>query len=258
MKLMKAIVGDICGSFYEFARKKADEKPKELMLEDCHFTDDTVCTVAIADAILHNPENPNFNAFLRRWFLRYPKAGYGKKYSEWVLDEKGGDSFGNGCCMRLYPISIYYKDPLMRMAMIAKSCSGSHNHIMSYYYALLVDSFASGCPQYDLNFTPKKNEFLTNFNIDEYRKTYKFDCTCQGSVPEAISIVFHSKDYEDCIKNAIYLGGDTDTIACMAGMMCKYELPSELEEWAWNKLPKDMQNVITKFEDEITKFNQQG
>ena len=230
MKLMKAIVGDICGSFYEFARKKADEKPKELMLEDCHFTDDTVCTVAIADAILHNPENPDFDAFLRRWFLKYPKAGYGKKYSEWVLDEK----------------------------MIAKSCSGSHNHIMSYYYALLVDSFASGCPQYDLNFTPKKSEFLTNFNIDEYRKTYKFDCTCQGSVPEAISIVFHSKDYEDCIKNAIYLGGDTDTIACMAGMMCKYELPSELEEWAWNKLPRDMQNVITKFEDEITKFNQQG
>lgn len=245
MKLMKAIIGDICGSLYEFNREKVDSYPTEIMLEECHFTDDTVCTVALADAILHNPENPDFDTFLKRWVLRYPRAGYGKKFIEWVMEDKGGDSFGNGCCMRLYPISVYYNDYYCRKAMIAKSCSGSHNHVESYLFSNILDDHIHGIITGLCLYSP----------LEEYRETYKFDCTCHGSVIEAITIGMKASSYENCIKDAIYLGGDVDTIACMAGMVTVYEPSEELEKWVWNKLPKDMQNIIAKFEDEIIKLN---
>ena len=92
---------------------------------------------------------------------------------------------------------------------------------------------------------------LVLFTTEEYKKNYKFDCTCEGSVIEAIVIGANSVSYEDCIKTSIYLGGDVDTIACMAGMVCDCDPSEELEKWAWNKLPERMQNVIEKFENEI-------
>lgn len=247
MKLMKAIIGDICGSLYEFQRIKLNEKPSNIMLDGCHFTDDTVCTVAIAEAILDNPSNPDFNRYLRRYVCMYPHAGYGQRFIDWAFDDGLGDSYGNGCCMRQYPISLYYRDYYTRKAILAKSCSDSHNNPESYKYVnILDDAIQTG----KLEYYPKSKELLV-CNFEEYKKDYKFDCTCEGSVIEAIVIGANSVSYEDCIKTSIYLGGDVDTIACMAGMVCDCDPSEELERWAWNKLPERMQNVIEKFENEI-------
>lgn len=262
MKLLKAIIGDICGSRYEFQRVREEKKPETIVVDnECHFTDDTVCTVAIAEAILDNPDNPDFDRFLRRYVAMYPHAGYGERFIQWAFDEREGDSFGNGCCMRQYPISLYYDINYLRKAMLAKSCSGSHNHPLSYVYVSLVDDVINYPNTYWGNryfFTSESQmEFSKHFNIDSYRENYGFNCTCAGSVPEAIAIALNSKSYDDIIANAIYLGGDVDTIACIAGMCTPHNPSEELERLAISKLPERMINIITKFEDEI-KLNQQG
>lgn len=238
MQLLKPIIGDICGSIYEWT-DKVSERPKELMLENCTFTDDTVCTIAIADAINNDFVRPDFDRYLNRWFMKYPNRGYGKRFVNWCLGEGPGDSYGNGCCMRMYPISIFYTEPFIRMSKLADSCAGSHRHQESFYAMFRLDAAIHKV----IESRPYKGYF------EDIRKQ-ELDATCAKTVDVAIAIGSCAESFEDCIKDAIYVGGDTDTIACMACMVTEHNPSKELEDWAMSKLPIDMRKVIEKFEEQ--------
>lgn len=307
--LLNAIIGDVCGSIYEFNPIK--EKPENLMNTRCNFTDDTVHTIAIADAILRNPENPDFASSLREWSNKYPLAGYGGMMCQWIDNPEIGpyNSFGNGSAMRVsacgwvYPINKYnhncsyllYTDP-KEFSLAINSASVTHNHpegikgaqslcdIISMLRKISgihgsVDGYFIKNPNkykiftyiisnkyypdyYPLNgtypdVTPDRSKYLT---LDERRPSYVFDETCQGTVPVAIQCVLEAESYEDAIKLAISMGGDADTMACIAGSIAGviwWDKPDELVEFAYKRLPKSMIEVIEKFDD-LIKFSQNG
>ncbi len=247
--LMYAIIGDIVGSIYEFPRdREVMEEDLEILTKDyCKFTDDTVHTIAIAEAILKCPENPDFTTYLKKWTNQYPKAGYGHRFRRWIAGEADNNSFGNGAYMRISPIYWAYNS-YIRKAMMATSIASSHNHPCSYLFLdCLLDPEVPIVTPFDL----QKDLISGKITLEKYRKHYHFDSTCQGSVPEAIYIARTAKSYEDCLRQAILLGGDTDTQAAIAGgiygFLTKEEIPEHLYNWAWDKLPKDIQTVLNDF-----------
>lgn len=252
--LMYAIIGDIAGSRFErpLAKRQMEISKKDvenLIDNSCKFTDDTVHTVALAEAILECPECPDFAKHIRAWSKKYPNAGYGARLRAWIAG--GGDtcSFGNGAYMRISPVYWAYND-YWRKAMMAKSISCTHDHPISY---LFIDYILEGKGEFPTPLESQKKLVSGELSIENYHKHYKFNPTCQGSVPEAIYVARSATSYEDCIKNAILLGGDTDTQAAIAGgiygWIYKTPIPEDLYNWAWNKLPTDMQDVLNQFND---------
>lgn len=258
--LLNAIIGDICGSIYEWKHSKI--KPENLIDPRCKFTDDTVHTIAIADAIMKNPENPDFARYLRMWSRRYPKAGYGGMMRNWINSENPQpyNSYGNGSAMRVS--SCGWIDDSLNLS--EKSSEVTHNHYEGITGAMVVSScidksrklikinkgidsvklFIKGLiklyyPNYDLS-----------ISLNERRPTYKWSSTCQGGVPESIQSVLEAESYEDAIKLAISMGGDADTMACIAGSIAGviWEKPDELVDFAYKKLPKEMISIVENFD----------
>lgn len=221
--MLGAIAGDIIGSRFEHAGIKS--KDFELFNRQSVFTDDTVLTVAVADSLLH--KIPYFKKF-REYFHAYPAAGYGGRFRRWARSPQPASygSYGNGSAMRVSPIAWYYDtlDDVLEEAL--HSAEMTHNHpegirgaqaaAAAVFMArrgdekqqireYIQDSFA-----YDLSLT-----------LDEIRPGYKFDVSCQGSVPHAILAFLESTDFEDAIRNAVSLGGDSDTQACIAGSIAE-------------------------------------
>ena len=217
--MIGAIAGDIIGSVHEYGRAKTKDFP--LFDQDCAFTDDSVLTVAIARAIL---TDGNYEKAVREIGRRYPAAGYGGFFQSWLrsADPKPYNSWGNGSAMRVSPIGFAFDsvDEVLREA--ALSAEFTHNHpegikgaqatALAVFLARterdkdLVRAEISSRIGYDLNRT-----------IDEIRPGYGFDESCQRTVPEAIVAFLDSTSYEDAVRNAISLGGDADTLACITG-----------------------------------------
>ncbi len=250
---MYAIIGDIVGSVYErsLAKSKINVSKdivKVLMKEGCRFTDDTVHTVALAAAIMECPECPDFAKHIRYWTKKYPTAGYGARFVAWVDGGGSNDSFGNGAYMRISPIYWAYND-YWKKAMMAKSIACTHDHPLSY---LFIDYILQKEGEFPTPLDSQKDLVSGKISIEDYHNIYHFNATCQGSVPEAIYVARVSKSYEDCIRNAVLLGGDTDTQAAIAGGIYGYhhkdeQIPEDLYNWAWNLLPKDIQDVLNDF-----------
>lgn len=261
--LLNAIIGDICGSIYEWHSVK--KKPENLIDPRCDFTDDTVHTIAIADAILNDPDNPDFARYLRDWSRKYPGAGYGGMMCNWIdsEDPQPYGSYGNGSAMRVSACG--WIDTSLNLS--EKSAEVTHNHYEGITGAMIVSScidksrklikinkdidsvklFIKGLiklyyPNYDLS-----------ISLNERRPNYKWSGSCQGSVPESIQCVLEADSYEDAVKLAISMGGDADTMACIAGSIAGviWEKPDELVDFAYKKLPKEMIEVIEKFDDYI-------
>lgn len=269
--LLNAIIGDICGSIYEFHPIK--EKPRDLLDSRCYFTDDTVHTIAIAEAILNNPDDPDFSRYLRDWSRRYPRAGYGGMMRGWIWDNNAGPygSYGNGSAMRvsacgyLHPIVDESGITCFLSPLVEKSASVTHNHSEGIKGAKIVaGSISESIYRIKLGLDPKnmivarmEKEFYPDYDLsislDERRPTYKWSSTCQGSVPESIQCVLEADSYEDAIKLAISMGGDAYTMACIAGSIAGviWEKSDELVDFAYKKLPKEMIEVIEKFDDYI-------
>ena len=252
-KLMYAIIGDIAGSVYEFSRNKEIPTIQSLIKEGCTFTDDTVHTIAIAEAILNNTENPDFASSIRKWSKKYPHAGYGGRIRAWFKGEGPGDSFGNGAYMRISPLYWVYFG-VQKKAMMAHSIACSHDHPQSY---LFIDALLDKREPVWCSTEAQKDLYSGELSVEEYHKHYKFNSSCIGSVPEAIYIARHASSYEECLKQAISLCGDTDTQAAIAGGIYGYltneEIPDDLYNWAWNLLPKEMTQIIEKYEKYIQK-----
>ena len=250
-----AIIGDIIGSRFEWKNLKS--KKFELFDSKCRFTDDSVLSIAVAAAIL---EQQPYEVKIKEYALRYPEAGYGGTFKKWMRGEIVGpyNSWGNGSAMRVSPIAYAFQDLETVLAEAEKSAAITHNHpegikgaqalAQAIFIALYGASKAeireqiSSLYGYDLDRT-----------IDGIRPDYKFDVSCQGSVPEAIIAFLESTDFEDAIRLAISIGGDSDTIASMAGALAEAfykEIPTIIEEQAFALLTEDLLAMTKRFIDE--------
>ncbi|MFO7734386.1 MAG: ADP-ribosylglycohydrolase family protein [Candidatus Aminicenantes bacterium] len=217
--MIGAIAGDIIGSVYEFRQIKTKDFP--LFRPECAFTDDTVLTVAIAQAVLTDGD---YRKAVLDFGRRYPDAGYGGNFAVWLHspDPKPYNSWGNGSAMRASPVGFAFDtvDDVLREA--ARSAKFTHNHpegIKGAQAAALAVFLARTERSKDLI----RSEIAARFGydlartVDEIRPSYRFDESCQRTVPEAIVAFLESTSYEDAVRNAVSLGGDSDTLACITG-----------------------------------------
>lgn len=250
-----AILGDILGSIYEFSNRKTD-RPEHIDLcnSACYYTDDTVLTVATADAILGDGD---YARCYRAWANRFRGAGYGGKFRQWITDDAMGPyySWGNGSAMRISPVGWAYNTMEDTIANAKKSAAVTHNHpegIKGAQAAAAAIFLArTGSTKVEIKECITKNfAYDLNRTINAIRPGYQFNESCQGTVPEAIICFLESNDFTSCIQLSISLGGDTDTLACIAGGIAEafYKtIPQELIDFADNRIPFSMKQVIEAF-----------
>jgi ADP-ribosylglycohydrolase len=217
--MLGAIAGDIIGSVYEHNPIKY--KHFELFHPDCQFTDDTVLTVALADAILHRK---NYVDKLKEYFQRYPDAGYGLAFFKWAVSDsrKPYRSYGNGAAMRISPVGFACQSLDSVLSAAEKYASVTHDHPEGIKGAQVTAAAIFLARQGESKnsikeFVERKFGYNLSRALAEIRPSYCFDATCQGTVPQAIIAFLESENFEDAIRNAISLGGDSDTLACITG-----------------------------------------
>ncbi|MBO4316405.1 MAG: ADP-ribosylglycohydrolase family protein [Prevotella sp.] len=260
--MLGAIIGDIVGSRFEF-----DEIPQEgfeLFTDSCDFTDDTVCTIAVADAIIHGRE---YRDALLDWCHRYPnpKGGYGNMFHHW-LHEKNPlpqASFGNGSAMRVSAVGWLFDDYNDVLTQAKMSAEVSHCHkegikgaqcVAATIYWLRTTRLAT----YEIEGAVKRNfdyTLPTLADINRIGSLGHFDSTCQETVPAALRCLVDGNDFEDVLRKAILARGDTDTkaaIACSMAEAC-YTIPDDIAERALSYLPEEMLAVIEAFYDTMMK-----
>ena len=247
--MLGAIIGDVIGSRFEFGGAKS--KDFDLFDDQTTFTDDTVMTVAVADCILDGGDSPAH--FFRKWGHRYPDRGYGGMFARWILTEDMGpyDSFGNGAAMRIAPVALFASDMADAAFMAVKMTEVTHNHPDGIKGALAtVSSIMLARRGVSVMAIRERIEldygYDMNRTVDSIRPSYEFNVTCQGSVPEAIICALEASSYEDAIRNAISLGGDCDTQACIAGGIAEalFGIPDDIVHRALSYLPDDMRQIV--------------
>ena len=257
-----AILGDIIGSPYE---GDMGAKTKDFILFDkgCRFTDDTVMTIAVAEALMiANGRGLSRNEkalkdmiidSMHSWGHKYPYAGYGGAFDKWLKlhDREPYNSWGNGSAMRVSAAGWLYDDIDTTRRIAGWTAEVTHNHpegvkgaeaVAAAIFMARTGSSKEEIREY------VTNEFWYDLKrtCDEIRPTYRFDVSCQGSVPEAIIAFLDGENFEDVIRNAISLGGDTDTIGCIAGSIAEafYGVPDELKMQCERKLPDDLADIL--------------
>jgi ADP-ribosylglycohydrolase len=217
--MLGAIAGDIIGSAYEFGRTKSKEFP--LFGRDNAFTDDTVMTVAMAQAVLTDGD---YRRAALDFGRRYPGRGYGSSFQGWLAasDPRPYNSYGNGSAMRVSPVGFAFDTVEDVLREAARSAGFSHSHPEGIKGAQAT-ALAILLARKKSDKTRIKEEIASRFGydldrtLDEIRPYYRHDESCQRTVPEAILSFLESTSYEDCVRNAVSLGGDADTLACIAG-----------------------------------------
>jgi ADP-ribosylglycohydrolase len=217
--MIGAVAGDIIGSFYEAFPTKATDFP--LFHKDCRFTDDTVLTVAVADWILNGGDLVDL---LHRYFEAYPQAGYGMSFIRWAGHKcrEPYNSWGNGSAMRVSPVGFAFDSLDVVLAKAKATAEVTHNHQEgirgAQATAAAIFLARSGSDKLDIKgYVQNQFGYDLNRTLDQIRPDYSFEVSCQGSVPESIIAFLESSDYETAVRNAISLGGDADTMACIAG-----------------------------------------
>lgn len=233
--MLGAIIGDIVGSIYEWEPIKTKDFP--FFGNNCHFTDDSVCTIAVADILLHDllPAET-----MQKWCQRYPGRGYGGMFADWIYADppEPYNSFGNGAAMRVSPAVFLNRDDLeAALSATNKVTEITHNHpegikgARATTYAIWL-AYRGVKPETIREIIIADCRYDLTRTVDEIRRDYFFDITCQGSVPPAITCALESESFEDAIRNAISLGGDADTLAAIAGPIAEalHGIPDELIE----------------------------
>lgn len=217
--MIGALAGDIIGSIYEAHPIKSKNFP--LFSPGCRFTDDSVLTVAVAGAIL---TGRSYAASVRELGNRFPGAGYGGSFMRWLRspDPQPYGSWGNGAAMRVSPVGFAFAGEEEVLAQAKMSAEISHNHpegIKGAQATALTVFLARTGRSKDIIRGQIARQFGYDLNrrVEEIRPDYGFDISCQGTVPEAIIAFLDSESYEDAIRNAVSLGGDSDTLACITG-----------------------------------------
>lgn len=256
--MLGAIVGDIVGSIYEGGNIKTTQFP--FFSEFCFFTDDTVLTIAVADAILEGgTQLDRHDLYVDKfhdYFCMYPEAGYGDSFYRWADQRRRTPygSWGNGSAMRVSPIGYAYEalEEVLREAQL--SAEVTHDHPEGIKGAQAVASAVylarTGEGKSEIrSFIEKRFEYDLSETIDEIRPRYYFDVSCQGSVPQALTAFLEGEDFEDAIRKAISLGGDSDTIGCITGAVAGafWGVPDEIAEQAMGHLDDRLRAVVEEF-----------
>ena len=259
--MLGAIIGDIVGSRFEF--DPTNDYDFELFTNECGYTDDTICTVAVSDAILSGKD---YGQSIHEWCRRYPlpMGGYGSRFSQWVMSEHPVpyNSFGNGSAMRVSAIGWWLDDVTALCDEATKSASCSHNHPEGVQGAIAValairdcrmrnpstaaDLLHDGLLQAVSLYYGDVERF--NVNIEEHRN--RFDETCRGTVPVALAIINNSIGFEDAIRQAVSLGADADTIGAIVGSIAEaiWGIPDWIKDAALMYLPEEMKRVVGEFQ----------
>ena len=258
--MLGAIIGDIAGSRFEWNNHKS--KDFELMTYRCSVTDDSVMTLAVAKAIMQSRQNQTdlakeATACMRRYGRRYPDAGYGGKFTRWIHHPypKPYNSFGNGAPMRVSPCAYAAKTMEEALELADKVTAVTHNHpegmkgAEAVTAAIFMALHGKSIPE--IRDHINRHYYPMDFTLASFRDTYRFDVTCQGSVPQAIMAFLESEDFEDAVRNAVSLGGDSDTQAAIAGSIAEayYGIPSDIRELALTFLNAEMRGIVNRFED---------
>ena len=247
--MLGAIVGDIVGSIYE--GKTIRTKDFELFTSKSRFTDDTVLTLAIAETILRDG---NYSQAIKQYFNRYPKAGYGGRFILWALANKVEpyNSFGNGSAMRVSPIAYAFDDLETVLQEAERSAAVTHNHPEGIKGAQAIAA-AIFMARKNHNKSEIKSlieqKFAYNLSLD-LNSVEPAGISCQSSVPQAIIAFLASTDFEDTIRNAVYIGGDSDTLTCMAGSIAEAfygGVPEAIAQPALLKLDDFLRSVTVEF-----------
>ena len=252
--MMGAIAGDVIGSIYESVPIKSTAFP--LFDEGCRFTDDTVLTVATAWAILRRE---SFETAYLEFGRRYPWAGYGARFYDWLRMEvpRPYNSLGNGSAMRVSPVAFAFDDEHSVLREAEASAIVTHNHPEgvkgAQAVALAAFKARAGASKDDIRHAIS-SEFAYDLDrtVHEIRADYAFDVTCLGSVPEAIVAFLESSDVEHAIRLAISLGGDSDTQAAIAGAIAYAfygEIPDRITHQVRARLPTEFVEIIDEFND---------
>ncbi|MBR4481091.1 MAG: ADP-ribosylglycohydrolase family protein [Prevotella sp.] len=235
--MLGAVAGDIIGSVYEFQNTWSIEF--DLFTPWTKFTDDTVMTLAVAKWLLEDENHSRVHLIRCMQLLgrQYPRAGYGGNFEWWLRqdDPQPYNSWGNGAGMRVSPVGLYAKSLDEALTLAEITASVSHNHPEGVKGAQAIATSVFLCKQGKSKqeikeYVEKTFGYNLNRCIDDIRPHYGFDVSCQGSVPEAIIAFIEGNSFEEVIRLAVSLGGDSDTIACMAGAIaaCCYEIPQEI------------------------------
>lgn len=250
--MLGAIAGDIIGSIYEWNNIRTTEFP--LFSDDCRFTDDTVLTVAVAECLLTGSDY--VDAF-HSYFSRYPHAGFGGAFRHWAGEKSREpyNSYGNGSAMRVSPVGYAFDTLPDVLREAERSAAVTHNHPEGIKGAQAVASAIfmarNGSSKDEIRtFIERSFGYDLSPSLDDIRPLYRFDVSCQGSVPQAIRAFLESDGYEDAIRKAISLGGDSDTLACMAGGIAGAFFggaPEPIRKRALSVLDEPLQVVALEF-----------
>ena len=261
-----AIIGDIAGSRFEFDNIKT--KKFDLFHRSCDFTDDTVMTLAVGKALIGQKPLEAPEAFKKHLVEtmhevggRYPYCGYGGNFVEWIVRRRTTpyNSFGNGSAMRVSAAG-WAAASLREAEEIAKlTAEVSHNHPegIKGAQAVAASIFLArwGKDKGEIKRYITEKYYKIDFTLDEIRPYYDFDVTCQGSVPQALEAFFESTSFEDAIRNAISIGGDSDTIAAIAGSVAEayYNIDKSIRETALSFLDGYLLGIFNEAEKALIK-----
>jgi len=250
--MIGAIAGDIIGSIYEQSPIKTKDFP--LFDPRCRFTDDSVLTIAVADAILAGWP---YGISIREIGRRYPDAGYGGSFFRWLHsdDPQPYNSWGNGAAMRVSPVGFAFDTEKDVLYQAKKTAEITHNHPEgikgAQAAALAVFLARTGHDKADIRKQiTRRFEYDLDRTVDKIRPAYAFDISCQGTVPEAIIAFLDSVSYEDAVRNAVSLGGDSDTLACITGAIAEAfygTVPTFIRTKVKDLLPPDLWAITDQF-----------
>lgn len=255
--MLGAIAGDIIGSVYEYTSLKP-AYDFELFDTDSGFTDDSVLTVALADSILSGVSYANK---LKEYYLNYPHAGYGSMFHQWARSNnpKPYNSWGNGSAMRVSPVGWAYNNLETVLQKAMESAEVTHNHPEGIKGAqATATSIFLARKKHSKDeikeFVEKNFQYNLDLDFEEIRKNYRFNESCQGTVPQAIYTFLISDSFEDSIRKAIYIGGDSDTLACINGSIAEAfygGVPSNIAKKVYKRLDDRLIKIVKEF---IRKF----
>ena len=262
--MLGAIIGDIVGSIYEFDNIKT--KDFNLFTNEMFFTDDTVMTIAIAEAIIEGGKPRYFAEYMKLYGYLYLDIGYGTSFAKWITskESKPYNSWGNGSAMRVSPcgwvskLSEPFEEGLKLTEDLAKkSAEVTHNHpegikgaqaTASSIFFMRHGKSKNAIEEYKnklKDYIKNKYQYDLDFTLEEIRPIYKFDVSCQGSLPPALVSFLESENFEDAIRNAISIGGDRDTLGAITGSIAEaaYGIPEDIKNKAINYLDNRLKGV---------------
>lgn len=258
--MLGAIIGDIVGSRYEWHNHKS--KDFEFLTYKCSLTDDSIMTLAVAKAILQSkPDHSDLSNMTVRYMQQlghlYPDAGYGGGFRRWLLkcDPKPYNSYGNGAAMRVSAVGFAATDldDAKRMSNLVTRVTHNHPEGLKGAEATVVAIYMArmGKSMLEIRDVIDKEYYPMNFTLDGIRDSYTFNESCQGTVPQALMAFFESKSFEDAIRNAISIGGDSDTLAAITGGVAEayYGIPAEIRKHALTFLDGRELKILTDFEN---------